>query len=123
MAESSSLFSSLSQGLLLMSSLVLLTAYLETTCPDEVQKLLKKKGGRELYLQGITMNAFNMLVLGTLCYGYIAEKICKKHPLTKLQEFAGVLGVIIIENFLFYVVHKIFHEIKWLYSKFRLFFV
>lgn len=100
-----------------MATLVGLTAFLEITCPDEVQKLLNMKGGKALYVQGLYLNAFNVFFLGTLCYVYIVEKICKVNPLTVLEQIEGVFGVIVIEGFLFYVVHKAFHEVKGLYCK------
>ena len=110
-----SLVISFSQGFLLMFGLVFLTAYLETTCPDEVAKLVNKKEGTKLYVDAILLNLFNMLVLGTLTYVMIVEYLCEEHPLTIAQKMRGIFGVIVIENFVYFLVHKAFHEVKGLY--------
>lgn len=90
-----------------MYTLVFLTAYLETTCPADVAKLIGKKRGWKLYLKAIAMNVFNMMVLGTLCYVLIVEYLCHTKPLTFYQQVRGITGVVVIENFLFFVVHKV----------------
>ena len=102
-----SFVSSFSQGFLLMYSLVFLTAYLETTCPAQVAKLIGKKGGSKLYMKAIAMNIFNMMVLGTLTYVFVVECICQTQPLTILEQIRGISSVVVIENFLFFLVHKV----------------
>lgn len=115
MDNESPLVTSFSQGFLLMLGLVSLTAYLETTCPDEVAKLVNKKEGAKLYVKAIVLSVFNMMVLGTLSYVMIVEYLCEERPLTVVQQMRGIVGVIVIENFLFFLVHKAFHEVKGLY--------
>ena len=90
-----------------MYALVFLTAYLETTCPAEVAKLIEKKRGAKLYLNAVVMNIFNMLVLGTLTYVFVVEHLCQTHPLTIFEQTRGVFGVVVIENFLFFLVHTV----------------
>lgn len=110
-----SLTASFAQGFLLLYSLVFLTAYLETTCPEEVLKLINKNGGKKLYTKAVFQNLFNMLILGTLSYVFIVEYLCQIQPLSLFQQVRGVFGVVMIENFLFFLVHKAFHEVKGLY--------
>mmetsp|Transcript_10291 Transcript_10291/g.19748 ORF Transcript_10291/g.19748 Transcript_10291/m.19748 type:complete len:194 (-) Transcript_10291:107-688(-) len=107
---------SFSEGFLLMLGLVFLTTYLETTCPDEVFKLVEKKGGTELYTKEIFLNLFNTLVLGTLTYVLIVEYLCEEHPLSNAQKMRGIVGVVVIENVLFYAIHRAFHEVKGLFQ-------
>lgn len=102
-----SFVSSFTQGFLLMYSLVFLTAYLETTCPAQVAKLIEKKGGSKLYMKAIAMNLFNMMILGTLSFVFVVEYLCQKAPLTIFEQMRGIFGVVVIENFLFFLVHKV----------------
>ena len=113
--QTMSLVTSFVRGFLLLFSLGLLTALLETTCPDQVAQLRAKKGGQELYRTTIQMNLFNSLVIGPLTYVYVVERLCPTQPLTLGQQLYGIVGVVITQNFLFYVVHRAYHEVKGLY--------
>ena len=105
----------LAHALVLMTLELLLTAFLESFCMDEVQKLLQKKGGRELYRQAIVANVVNVAIFGLLTYWVSVAFACVPGPLTVVEQLRGMMGVFFIQGLLFYFIHKAFHEVKWLY--------
>jgi len=82
---------------------------------EEVQKLVQKKGGRELYKKAIVANLVNVGIFGVLTYWISVTFACVPGPLTLSEQIRGVFGILFIEGLGFYLVHKAFHEIKWLY--------
>lgn len=110
-----SLFTDLVHGFVASSLIILLTVILESFCPEEIEKLLHKKGGKELYRQAIVANLVNVSFFGTLAYFVTVVYFCHPGPLTLTEQIRGACGVVIIEGLLFYLVHKAFHEVKGLY--------
>lgn len=98
-----------------MTLMLLLTVLLESFCMDEVQRLIQKKGGRELYKQAIVANLINVGIFGMLTYWFSVAFACVPGPLTILEQIRGIFGALFIEGLLFYLIHKSFHEVKWLY--------
>lgn len=102
-------------GLIASSLVLILTVFLEMQCPEEVKKLFKKKAGGDLYKQAVLANLVNVLVFGTLTYWFTVGYVCHPGPLSLMARIRGAAGVVVVEGFLFYFVHKAFHEVKGLY--------
>ena len=102
-------------GFFLMTLMLLLTVFLESFCMDEVHKILQKKGGRELYKKAIIANLVNVGIFGVLTYWISVAFACVPGPLTFSEQIRGILGILFVEGLGFYLVHKAFHEVKWLY--------
>lgn len=103
------------QGLLASSLALLLTILLECLSLDQVQKLLQKKGGKELYKQALVANIVNVLFLGTFTYWFTVAYVCHRGPLTLMEQIQGSTVVILVEGLLYYLIHKAFHQVKGLY--------
>jgi sterol desaturase/sphingolipid hydroxylase (fatty acid hydroxylase superfamily) len=107
--------SSVGRGLMLAGAALILTAALEMTSLPHVQKLLATKGGPELYRSAILHNIFNNLVIGPLVYHLTVTYICQEASFTALERIWCVIGIVVVEGMLYYILHKAFHEIKGLY--------
>ena len=98
----------LAHGSFLMCLMLLLTAFLEYIfCWNEVQKLWQKKGGMQLYQRAIVTNLINVGVLGALTYWITVAFACHPGPLTVPEQIRGILGMLFVEGFLFYIIHKV----------------
>ena len=98
----------LAHGSFLMFLMLLLTAFLEYYfCWDDVQKLLQKKGGTQLYQQALVANLINVGVFGALTYWITVAFACHPGPLTVAEQIRGMIGILIVEGFLFYMIHKV----------------
>jgi sterol desaturase/sphingolipid hydroxylase (fatty acid hydroxylase superfamily) len=102
------------EGFILLLALTILTAAFEYTCWGDVKALLGKKGGKQLYQQAVTMNLFNTLVIAPFTFAIVVHNFCAKH-LTLSQQMTGICGVVIIQNYLFFLVHWSFHAVKGLF--------
>lgn len=112
----SSLPSSAKNGILSGSAAVLLTFVLEFVLSiDDVKKLRSTPAGRELYRTCLYSNIRNNLVLGPITYWLTIQYFCHPGPLTLAEEIQSIVGIVVIEGLLFYLVHKAFHEVKSLY--------
>jgi sterol desaturase/sphingolipid hydroxylase (fatty acid hydroxylase superfamily) len=109
------LSSSYARGFLVAGLAVLFTAALELASLEDVQKLRNQKGGPKLYRSAILTNIFNNLVLGPIVYHVTITYICQESPLPVFERIWCVIGILVVEGILYYVVHKAFHEIKGLY--------
>lgn len=106
--------SCLGRGLVLTSLLVLLTALLDLASWSQVQKLRKKTPG--LYRSAIISNLVNNLVLGPITYYLTVTYIVDQDTaLSTLDRLGSILGIVIVEGVLYYLLHKACHEVKGLY--------
>jgi len=95
---------------------VLLTAVLETTCPEEVRKIRSTESGRSLYASAWRVNLFNNVILGAITYYTTIRYVCDNETAkTPQEQIVAASGIVVIEAVLYYLVHKAFHEVKWLY--------
>ena len=98
----------IAHGSFLMFLMLLLTAFLEYAfCWDEVQKLLRKKGGPKLYQQALVANLINVGILGALTYWITVAFACHPGPLMVTEQIRSIIGLITVEGFLFYIIHKV----------------
>lgn len=107
--------SSVGRGFLVAGSTVIVTLALEIASLPHVQKLLATKGGPELYRSAILTNVFNNLVIGPLVYHFTVTYLCQEASLTPFERMRCVIGIVVVEGILYYILHKAFHEIKGLY--------
>ena len=98
----------LAHGTFLMCLMLILTAFLEYyLCWEQVQQLLRKKGGSELYRQALVANLTNVGILGALTYWITVAFACHPGPLTIAEQIRGTIGIVIVEGFLFFMIHKV----------------
>lgn len=95
---------------------VVLTAILEFGLSrEQVKQLRSTPEGRKLYKQCLWSNIRNNLILGPLTYYITIEYVCPESPLAWKERLQCILGIVVVEGLLFYLVHKAFHEIPRLY--------
>lgn len=114
-----SLFISLFHGLCMASIIGGMVVCMERQCPDEVQKLLLRKGGKELYQKALNANFVNLMMIGPVSYHLIVEYLCLPGPFSPLEQLQKIAGVVLIQGFFYYLVHKAFHQVKglwWIHS-------
>eukprot|EP00545_Synedropsis_sp_CCMP1620_P007889 CAMPEP_0119016510 /NCGR_PEP_ID=MMETSP1176-20130426/13320_1 /TAXON_ID=265551 /ORGANISM="Synedropsis recta cf, Strain CCMP1620" /LENGTH=229 /DNA_ID=CAMNT_0006969957 /DNA_START=57 /DNA_END=746 /DNA_ORIENTATION=+ len=109
------------QGFALSSLCIALTFVLEAFCQDDVRKLKASKGGEELYRAAIAANLRNVLVFGSLAYYITIVYVCTKNALTFSQQASSVFGIVLVEGFFYYAIHRAFHEVRslWWMHKFH----
>ena len=104
----------LNRGFVAASLAILLTAALELTCLDEVRKLCASN--KALYRSALWTNLFNNMVLGSITYYVAVYGFCQPPgQLSVTEQLQAIIGIVLIEAVLYYVVHKSFHEVKGLY--------
>jgi len=104
------------RALLSCSLASVLTVILETTCLEHVRKIRSTNAGRALHTSAWYVSSFNNVVLGTATYYTTVRYVCHPTGSKTLQEqVMAAAGVVVIEAFLYYLVHKAFHEVKGLY--------
>jgi sterol desaturase/sphingolipid hydroxylase (fatty acid hydroxylase superfamily) len=110
-------WSSLFEGNLASLFVLLKTAYVEYTfCLDDVQRLLQRKGGVDLYRQALFQNVINVQLLGTLTY-YVTVVYCCCHNtgLSLGKQLQCIVGIVLLEGVFYTLVHKAFHDYKCLW--------
>ena len=88
---------------------LLKTVYVESFCLDEVERMMQRKGGAELYRQAWIQNVVNLQLLGTLTY-YVTVVYCCPTGLSFGKQVQCVAGVVLLEAVFYTLVHKAFHE-------------
>lgn len=101
-------------------SLVLATVVMESKCSKEINSLLKKKAGRELYRKAIWANVLNMLIISPFACFFVLTHLGAKHPgpYTLCEQIGKISGIIAIEGFLLHLIHVVMHQVKgfyWMY--------
>jgi len=96
---------------------IVATVVPEWTCRDRVQKLWSTPAGRKLYLTGIALNVANHVIFGSLCYYISVRYFCVPMGTltTALERFIAMIGVLMVEGFLYYCAHMAFHRVPGLY--------
>ena len=101
-------------GVCLGSLNLCFTALLESCFPEDVRRLREKKGGSELYKNAWIANIVNLQFLVPMTHYFRVVYTCRT-GLTIWEQFHAVIGILVIESFLYYLVHKAFHDYKQLY--------
>lgn len=107
--------SSLGRGFLAASFAVLVTALLELCSLEDVKRMRSTNNGRVLYSSAIRANIFNNLLLGPIAYHMTVRWICAEESQSWDMRVACIVGIVLIEGALYYILHKLFHEVKSLY--------
>ena len=95
-------------ALLLSAATHALTIVLEFCCLGTVRKLLHEPGGRELYLQGLALQFFNVSVLLPVSFWFGAAFLCRPQtPL--LTTVASTVGLVLTQAIGYYSMHKRMH--------------
>lgn len=114
------------RGLLTGCLAIVLTVALELTCWGQVQKLwrLPKKSSnnavvvdnRRLYLSALAYNLVNNVGLGSFTFYTTVRYACQPPGrLSTLDQMQAVVGILLVEGILYYMMHKAFHDVKGLY--------
>lgn len=97
---------------------VLVTIGLEATCLDQVRQLRSTVTGRSLHTSSLIQSFLLDLTLEPLMY-YVGIAYFSSHEgshhITIGGQILGGAGIIVIQGFLFYLLHRAFHEVKGLY--------
>ncbi|GAX20707.1 hypothetical protein FisN_7Hh016 [Fistulifera solaris] len=102
---------------------IVLTFVLEMCSLPTVKSVLKQTDGPSLYLTAIWYNFRNHFLLGIPTYAVAVAFLCA--PVTVqsnkniLQTTANILSVILLQNLVYYQVHKTFHSSPELYQYHR----
>ncbi|GAX11656.1 hypothetical protein FisN_7Lh016 [Fistulifera solaris] len=102
---------------------IVLTVVLELCSLPTVKSVLKQTDGSSLYLTAIWYNFRNHCLLGIPTYAVAVAFLCA--PLTSqshnniLKTIANILSVILLQNLVYYQVHKTFHSSPELYQYHR----
>jgi sterol desaturase/sphingolipid hydroxylase (fatty acid hydroxylase superfamily) len=109
--------SSLWRGIIAASLAVLLTVALEATCTLQVRMLCATPTGKNLYYSALCRNIWNNILLGPLTYHLAIAYVCteSKPGNAIVERSCAVLGIILVEGGMYYVLHKAFHEYRSLY--------
>jgi Fatty acid hydroxylase superfamily len=101
-------------GVILGTLNLCFTAFLESFFPEDIQRQRQKKGGSELYKRAWVANIINLQLLVPLTHYFRVVYTCRT-GLSVFEQCQAVVGILVIESFLYYLVHKAFHECKSLY--------
>jgi sterol desaturase/sphingolipid hydroxylase (fatty acid hydroxylase superfamily) len=101
-------------GVILGTLNLCLTACMESFFTQDIQRLQRKKGGSQLYKEAWVANVINLQFLVPLTHYCRVVYTCHT-GLTVWEQCQAVVGILVIESFLYYLVHKAFHECKSLY--------
>ena len=114
---------------------LVLTALLEICSIDTVKNLWKQHQGKELYWTGVVLNFFNHIVIGIPLYIFAVVFFCRTQEVEDNNSnsnsnnkssyswliAAEVLWVVTVHSFLYYKIHKAFHESPHLFQLFHKF--
>jgi len=87
----------------------------EVVSKDDVRRLRNRNGGVAMHNRALRSSVFNHLILGPIKYYVTIFHLCHSGPLTITQQMCCVFKFLMIEGFLYYVVHRAFHEVPGLY--------
>lgn len=108
-------------GLEISIGTLLLTFVLELISLPTVQSVLKQPDGVSLYRTALWYNLRNHLVLGIPTYAVAATFLCAPpyHDDTLIMAIFRILMVVLLQNLVYYQVHKTFHSSPDLYQYHR----
>ena len=87
---------------------LVLTVLLEFLSADAVVNICKKKGGTNLYLQGVLCNFVNNAVFGPPLYELVSNRWMSE-PFTALGRVAMVLAILVGHSIGYYCAHRWMH--------------
>jgi len=94
---------------------LLLMFVFELASKADVKHFRDQKGGKELHNKALRYNVFHHLVFGPITYYITVYYCCQSGPLTIVQQACGVLKFLLIEGYLYYMIHRAFHEVPGFY--------
>lgn len=92
-----------------------LTVILEWMSWDDVMKLRSRKGGEQLYWSALRANFVNFFFIASPTYYFYVDYLTPKDPLSGSERVFAAVGMMVIQSFIYYLVHKAYHEVKGLY--------
>jgi sterol desaturase/sphingolipid hydroxylase (fatty acid hydroxylase superfamily) len=85
-----------------------LLAALELLSWDSVGSIIKKKGGMDLYLQGVAYNIINTGIFGPMLYELVSNRWMSP-PFTAPGRLAMVLAIVVGHSIGYYCAHRAMH--------------
>eukprot|EP00579_Thalassiosira_antarctica_P021823 CAMPEP_0201959968 /NCGR_PEP_ID=MMETSP0904-20121228/6793_1 /ASSEMBLY_ACC=CAM_ASM_000553 /TAXON_ID=420261 /ORGANISM="Thalassiosira antarctica, Strain CCMP982" /LENGTH=233 /DNA_ID=CAMNT_0048505761 /DNA_START=8 /DNA_END=709 /DNA_ORIENTATION=- len=100
----------LGEGFLFSSLALLLMPIFEFGfSSNDIQKIRKRDGGKELHIAGIRATILNHLILGPITYDLTIRYCCIQQSLSLWQGAFTVMKFLLIENALYYCAHYLMH--------------